>query len=382
MSGRRRIIGRRWLWLGGILLVVSLSRLSSREPPWTARVIRTSDLTWEDARRAGVARGASIPEAFSPDGGVLVISDAGKATLSETATGETRAAWAMPGGRTIYQAIVTPDATILAAQTWDGASRHLTLDLVEMASGKARTSLDLPGGGVLNGGLALGADGRTLRVLVYDDQGDLVLHDVDARSGQVVASRALPYASSRSGSRVTSDGQRLAFTPRATRPGVSPTAVAIHELRSDREIARRPGTTEVTAVALSPDGKLLGVARQPGSIEVWELAADRLRTMIHPHSAGCEPWRLLFSPDGGQVASIGLVVPNLLSLGGVRSGIDRLRGRATRPDFELVVVETATGTPLLRTMQERSPCFSPDGRFLATSHDDGSIRLRELPGRK
>jgi WD40 repeat protein len=66
----------------------------------------------------------------------------------------------------------------------------------------------------------------------------------------------------------------------------------------------------------------------------------------------------------------------------VRFRIHLARGNSNwSPPIELVILDTATGRLILRTSDESRPCFSPDGRFLATNHDDGTVRLRNMPGK-
>ena len=72
-----------------------------------------------------------------------------------------------------------------------------------------------------------------------------------------------------------------------------------------------------------------------------------------------------------------------LTMDWIRFRIHLIRGdRNWFPPVELVVLDAATGRVLLRATDECRPCFSPDGRFLATNHEDGTILLRDIPGKQ
>ena len=89
-----------------------------------------------------------------------------------------------------------------------------------------------------------------------------------------------------------------------------------------------------------------------------------------------------FSRDGLTLASIGEFSREALTMDTVRFRIAIARGdRNWYPPVELVILDTFTGRVLLRTSDEGRPCFSPDGRLLATLHDDGSVWLRDMPGK-
>ncbi len=60
-------------------------------------------------------------------------------------------------------------------------------------------------------------------------------------------------------------------------------------------------TRSATALALSPDGKLLATGRSDGKIEVWELSKSKPQRIIEAHSQ--KVYSLCFSPDGRQLLS-------------------------------------------------------------------------------
>jgi len=88
---------------------------------------------------------------------------------------------------------------------------------------------------------------------------------------------------------------------------------------------------------------------------------------------------MCLAPDGRTLASTGMISARSLGLG-LRLRLALLGGNSgSDPPHELVVLDTATGRLLLRTEDEAQPRFSPDGRRLATLHQDGAVRLRDLP---
>jgi hypothetical protein len=220
-----------------------------------------------------------------------------------------------------------------------------------------------------------------IRVLSYDQQGKLGVQDVSTASGQVLSSRMLSCQTSQSCTLLSPDGRLLVFAAWAASPTtLPPTEVVIWDVERDREIARIPGTTPASTVALSVDLRLLAIGREGGSIEVWDFYSRTLRGVFRPHSASFDPRALWFSPDGGTLASMSLWDTQSITVETIRWGIALLRGNGGRvAPHELAVMEAATGRLLLRTGDEAGPCFSADGRSLATLHRDGSVWIRDLP---
>jgi WD40 repeat protein len=122
----------------------------------------------------------------------------------------------------------------------------------------------------------------------------------------------------------------------------------------------------VNGLAFSPDGKLLAAAvgnyngLSPGVVCVWEAATGQpiYNLLGHPSCV----WCVAFSPDGKRLASAGgklgmfkrLIVPGEVKIWDIETGqeICTLRGHKG----------TVYGVS-----------YSPDGRHLATSSDDGTV---------
>jgi WD40 repeat protein len=129
-----------------------------------------------------------------------------------------------------------------------------------------------------------------------------------------------------------------------------------------RELVHPGDSAGVTAIAFSPDGKVLATANgdqfgktRDHDIHLWEVSTGReLRHFAaHQHVITA----LHFSPTGRLLASAGW------------DGVVRVWSTASGKEYRLLKV-SPEGV--------RRVIFSPDGRLLATASQDGTIRLWEL----
>ena len=276
-----------------------------------------------------------------------------------------------------------------SALSWGGRGQPLIIDLVDAATGQLRASLPNPGDdGII--GLAFTENGQNLRAVVSHSVDNprpdkLVVVDASVASGRVTSSRELscPPSAGSARAHVSPDGRLLAFASSPANPAAGPwIQVTLWDLDQDRELARLPGQADVRELAFAPGGKSLAIGRSGGSIELWDLEQQTLRTVFHPNKAGFDSRTIQFNPDGSILASVSQFCREALTLDSVRFRIAHARGDTSwSPPVELVILDTATGRVILRTSDEGRPCFSPDGRFLATNHADGTVRLRDMPGK-
>lgn len=133
--------------------------------------------------------------------------------------------------------------------------------------------------------------------------------------------------------------------------------VAIWDAATGREI-RVLGrhTDKVSAVAFSPDGKLVASASHDQTAKVWELATGRLVLSLATRVAGFNS--VVFSPDGSTLATC---ANNTIQLWAVSTG--RLLHSL---DGHTAVVS--------------SVAFHPGGKFLASSSPDGTVALWDVSG--
>lgn len=189
----------------------------------------------------------------------------------------------------------------------------------------------------------------------------------------------------------------------------------------ERGLYKLENQDHVVSVALSPDGKILAVStlmrnqlkgvQQEGTVRLWDVAANKsLRTMAvqggtlaagkgsYVHIAPAGP--LSFSPDGKflfmnqarrawDVASArDMPFPDMPAqsrcLAFSRDGRFCAWSAPVREMPAVHILETASGRRMLLLPQSHSDvislAFSPDGRRLATGHNDSTTLIWDLTG--
>jgi WD40 repeat protein len=153
----------------------------------------------------------------------------------------------------------------------------------------------------------------------------------------------------------------------------------------------------VTALALSPDGRLLASGIADHTVRILDAAtgAERARD----DSVGCIIEALAFLPDGKRVAIAGEAGLHLWAFadGGrpaeVQGSGGRWRAIAVSPDGKWLASASAGGDVRLWNAEKRRPrflfgghpggatavAFSPDGKLVASGGEDRSVRLFEMP---
>ncbi|HEY7309656.1 MAG TPA: WD40 repeat domain-containing protein [Gemmataceae bacterium] len=242
---------------------------------------------------------------------------------------------------TISALVFSPDGKHLLT---GGGTRETAIRFWDAETGQQTCVLkhDNPRGGVSS--LALSPDGRTLAV---SSAGEVYLWNVNAAK----PSRALARVG---------DGavvEHLQFSPDGARlAGAAGNTVCLWHTASGRLYT--PGPTEavdaitatITAVAASPDRRLLAAGSENGRIDLWDLPARRLLRRLPGHAEAVA--RLTFSPDGKMLAS--------RSSSGVIRLWDADSGRQRR-EIQSPPIHPRTAIDLL---------YAPNGKMLAADYLD------------
>jgi DNA-binding SARP family transcriptional activator/WD40 repeat protein len=379
---------------------------------------------------AGAAAGATPEQVFgieavSPDGRTLatweesdvILWDVSEGVRTETFEGSARDAGSQvfsPDGRTLYTA--GDDSRVII---WDVA-------------GDRRLGVPFRTGFVHETGMdrfpppfAISPDGRTLAVARFDGRVDLIDAETLRRTGGFEAfarrsAMAIEYAPDGRTLAVTSGGGGVGVWEAGSGRRLGPL------LRSPRGPVAFRNPHDVQALAFGPGGRLAaaesGEQRHRGhglqrpqldaQVRIWDVGRHQLTGP--PLRLPSAVLGLAFSPDGSQLAiPFGAILSedDGIEVRDVGSGerlarlpVDgEVRTVAFSPDGSLLaggqgeahtgvaggVVGTAhlwatdgwwrVGAPLaLREATALAVAFSPDGRTLATSHDDGAVVLWDV----
>lgn len=149
----------------------------------------------------------------------------------------------------------------------------------------------------------------------------------------------------------------LAFSPNGRLlAGASRDTVRLWEPTTGEEVRSLPGGA--TSVAFSQEGMLVGAGSPISTDEplrLWDVETGQLVRTLISHN----PRRVAFSPNGWRLVSVGEAAgDHTVQLWDARSG-------------ELLWARTQQGFI-------QSVVFSPDGVHLASSDDDGKVRLRDV----
>jgi WD40 repeat protein len=175
----------------------------------------------------------------------------------------------------------------------------------------------------------------------------------DAESGAVLLSLIAHTSEDLPGLAFSPNGERLVSI------GGDDQAI-IWDAGSGQFITSMDTPLSPTNVTFSPDGRLLAVSGDAGTIQIWDVSNDQTQLLVTIAGHRTEVTDLVFSPDGAQLASSSL--DGTIIVWDVAQSINEGAGRAW---FTLVPHNGAV----------LSLDYSPDGRSLATAGEDGVVHV-------
>jgi WD40 repeat protein len=269
---------------------------------------------------------------FSPRGNLLATVNPAGAILWRTATGQPAGpAIDLNGGGMLEPAAFSADGTLLATggvggtvQLWDTAD-HQQVGVLPTGSNQV---------------LAMAFSPAAALLATTDGSGQVQLWDT-ATWRQIGTPLVISHQLGTSvGVAISPDIRTVAIAENG--------AVELWDIHSHRHIATLspPGPVNrsalETAVAFSPDGKILAVGNGNGTVQLWDVAARRRIGQLLRFGAPSIPVQLAFSPDGKILAGI------------MSSGVQLVDVSTGRPD----------GAPIGKGMIG-SLAFSQGGKTLA-----------------
>jgi len=335
-----------------LAVLLGITAAAGAADPPGGRVDRLGDPLPDGAfARLGTARFRALgyAAALSPDGKTLAVcTDCDAIGLLDTATGREVRRIQLPGVCRIAQLVFAPDGGRLLAGDAVYGVRWF-----DVASGKRLGGLE---DGVRNRrGLALSADGKALAVGSDHIGQQTPVRVFDAESGKK-RGEFTPDQDIQGGVALSGDGKRAATWGRSLHDRSGANVVQLWDVATGKEERRVVvGTATVGLAALSPDGRLLAVWEDGGTLSSWDAATGKeLRRWAVPVA---EAGLFGFSPDGKVLYA------------GTSDGLVRLWDRATGRRLPGAAGPACSPFGL---------AFLPDGKVLAAGLDQQAVRLWDV----
>jgi WD40 repeat protein/beta-lactamase regulating signal transducer with metallopeptidase domain len=180
--------------------------------------------------------------------------------------------------------------------------------------------------------------------------------------------------------RLAAPAVSLAFSPDGkTLASGGGRALRLWDVQSGKELSNAQEKRLLRAVAFSPDGKVLATGDEQATIRLWEPSTLKMIRQVADVKSLAESLSLAFSPDGKTLACAGAW--NQFGMGGITLN---LQGRVTvtaKEGYFVLLWNVDSGKEVRRFAglkdKIKSVAFSPDGRTLAGSSQDGRIVLWE-----
>jgi eukaryotic-like serine/threonine-protein kinase len=351
--------------------------------------------------------------AFSPDGCTLAAGDIhGNVKIWDLATG--RCTSTIPAHVEGMAEPLRPAVALAYGPGGDMLATGSTLGVLklwDLSGSKPMRTLSGHAGSVLAAGYASG--GRTLAS--RDEQGTIRLWDLaTGRCDRAIAGpQAIPAAPTSvpavdwDNDDLADAQQSLACSPAGdliASVEIGGEAIALHDVASGRCVGRlvRQGG-KVLSVTFSPGGKMLASGDGDGSIRLWDTSSQQCVRAIPADGAAAPVVCLMFSPDGRLLATASGHTLRILStapgqeMAVFRGHIDKIHSLAFYPSSStadgwrlasagndgVLLWDISTGKQLGRLEGQAGATYalalSPDGRTLACSDHNRTIRLWQIP---
>lgn len=301
---------------------------------------------------------------FSPNGRMIVsVNSDAAARIWDAATG--KLVTELKGHKgAVYDARFSPDGKRVVtasadktAKVWDAVQGDLILTLAPHSS--VRTAVFSPDGKYLVGGVGIGtiwdaASGEIVATLEKDSELEKLDEDPFFTDYVFSPDSTLLAGFAHVGSATYPSFPTVWFASTGTKLATFSTE-----------------TNEVAALAFSPDSKFIVTAHYDGSLRLWNAALGTRIAFVQAHSAASST--AAFSPDGRFQVTAGadniarLWYTSFSTLGSTGVQISK-----TSNAFQ-VVRDLHGHTDNINTAR-----FSPDGHFVVTASDDGTVRLWEV----
>jgi WD40 repeat protein len=345
--------------------------------------IRTWDVATGKYLRAQVLEGTADLDAsaisLAPDGKTLLVwrSSRNSMVVYDLASGKKRGSLAF-GENQPYRATLAPGGKTIAASISSQKGQQ-TIHLWDVATGTERVLLeDLHH----HPQLEFSPDGKFLAVA----SGTYGLRLCDVATGKIIH-------------KLSVETERLAFSPdsKTVASANFDWTVKLWDVVTGKELAtlRQTPKHHVQRLAFSPDAKLLVAAGQPG-VRIWDVAAGKVIRQLPGQMIS----ELAFAPDDKLLAASGGSSIRLWDVatgkrllfrdghnGEVHAIVPSPNGKVLAStsylsDGTLCLWDAATGKLLHQPPGDdvggRAPCFSADGRLIASGGSDGFLHLWEM----